>query len=142
MTTRMKLKDFKGGLFDGKRPKALTPSESSISKAIRDFLDARRIYNDRLNSGKIFSVTKYFEKKSGREKEFSRWIYLCKPGTPDRFFIVAGKIYLVEVKVLGKTPKPDQIERHKELRAAGATIIVADSFDSFVTQFNRLFAGS
>jgi hypothetical protein len=142
MTERTKLKDFKGGLFAGAKPKALTPSEANVSKSIQGFLEARNIYNDRINSGRIEIIKKYRDKKTGTLKEFRNWLLLAKKGTPDRFFIVAGKIYFVEVKQKGKKPTPDQLERHKQLRVAGSVIIVADSIDSFITQFNRLFAGS
>jgi hypothetical protein len=134
------IKGMTGGLFAAKGPQALAPKESVVSKAIQEFLDARKIYNDRLNSGKINSVTKYLEKRTGTWKEFSRWIFLCKKGTPDRFFIVCGRVYFVEVKKLGGVLSEEQTARHKELRRSGAVVMVADSIDSFIDQFNNLFA--
>lgn len=133
----MKLKDFKGGLFSGKKPQALTPTEASVSKSIQEFLDAHRIYNDRLNAGMIQQVTAYTD-KSGTNKEYRRWIHLCKKGTPDRFFIMSGRIYFVEVKRRGKSATDDQLRRHDELQRAGAKIIVTDSIDSFIRQFSEL----
>ena len=140
MTVRMKAKDFRGGLFAGgkKGPQSIEPKESSISKSIQEFLDARRIYNDRLNSGMLEQITSYTD-KAGNKKEFRRWVYLCKKGTPDRFFILSGRIYFVEVKQRGNSATDDQLMRHDELRRAGAKIIVADSIDSFIGQFNELF---
>lgn len=132
-------KQFSGGLFAAKKPKALTPSEANVSKSIEGFLNARKIYNDRLNSGKVEVRKKFFDQKSKKWKEFSNWIQLCKKGTPDRFFIVAGRIYFVEVKQFGKKPSPDQIAKHAELRQHGATVIVSDSVEDFITQFNALF---
>lgn len=133
------IKGLTGGLFTGKKPQPLRPTEANVSKSIQQFLDSRRIYNDRLNSGKIKSVTQYFEKKTGTWKEFTRWIFLCKKGTPDRFFIMSGRIYFVEVKRPGGTLTADQVQRHKELRRAGAVVIFADSLESFIEQFEGLF---
>ena len=120
----MKNKNLSGNLFT---KQALTASEAVVSKMIEQFLDARKIYNDRLNSGKIFIAN-----KSGIG---GRMFSGCKKGTPDRFFIIRGKIYFVEVKKLGKKPTPEQIERHAELRNSGAVVLVADSFDNFEAQF-------
>ena len=110
-----------GSLFTGK---PLTVSETAISGMVADYLDARRIYNDRLNSGMV--------------RVGHKFIYLCKKGTPDRLAIVSGRAVYIEVKSLGKKPSADQISRHAELRAAGAFVIVADSFDSFVRRFKEL----
>lgn len=141
MTERIKLKDYRGGLFaGGKRgPQAIEPKEQTISKSIRSFLDARRIYNDRLNAGQV-QVLKQFKNKDGSIKTFNTWLKLCKKGTPDLYFLMAGRIYFVECKMRGKKPTEDQLERHAELRRAGAVIIVADSIDSFIEQFNELFS--
>lgn len=140
MTERVKLKDFKGGLFAGgqKGPQAIQPSEQTVSKSIQDFLDKKSLYNDRLNAGKV-QVIKQFRQKDGNIKRFETWLQLCKKGTPDRFFITGGKIYFVEVKTKGKKPTPEQLERHQELRAAGAIVMVADSIDSFIRQYNEIF---
>lgn len=100
----------------------LTIKETALSASIAEWLDVKRIYNDRLNSGKI---------KSG-----NRMIHLCKPGTPDRFAILQGRIVFIEVKQKGKTATAEQLKRHEELRASGAFVIVADSFDDFERKFN------
>lgn len=134
------IKGYTGGLFTGKNSTALSPKESTISKAIQQYLEARKIYNDRLNAGQMQAITRYFEKKTQTWKEFRKWVYLCKKGTPDRFFIMSGRIYFVEVKTFGKTPTADQVQRHKELRRSGAVVIVADSIDSFIKQFESIVA--
>ncbi len=136
----MKAKGLTGGLFVGKKPAALTPTEANVSKAIEQFLTAHRIYNDRMNSGKVEAVTKYFEKKTGRWKEFRKWVMLAKKGTPDRFFIISGKIYFVEVKKMGGRLSRDQIDRIKELRMHGCTVFIASSIDSFIAQFKEHFS--
>lgn len=111
--------------------------EAEISKSIEQYLNAKRIYNDRINSGKV-QVTKRFRGRDGKLKEFTNWVALAKKGTPDRFFIIDGRIFFVEVKRKGKEPRPEQIERHKELEAAGAVVINADSLDSFIRQFTSV----
>lgn len=102
----------------------LTIKETALSASIAEWLDLHRIYNDRLNSGKI---------KSG-----SRMIHLCKTGTPDRFAIVEGHIIFIEVKQKGKSATTEQLKRHDELRASGASVIVADSFEEFERKFNEV----
>jgi hypothetical protein len=113
--------NLSGNLFT---KKALTIKETPLSASIAEWLDLKRIYNDRLNSGKI---------KSG-----NRMIHLCKPGTPDRFAIVAGRIIFIEVKQRDKQATPVQLARHEELRQHGATIIVVDSFDDFLCKFKAI----
>jgi len=137
---RVKLKDFKGGLFTGKKPTPLVPSERLVSKSIEEWLTAHRIYNDRINSGMVEAVKKAWNKQEQRQKEYRQWIHLAKKGTPDRFFIISGKIYFVEVKKPGGQLSDDQITRHAELRKNGCTIFVADSIDSFIAQFNEHFS--
>lgn len=138
--TAIRIKDFSGGLFAGgaKGPQAIAPKEQQVSKSIQSFLDKRGIYNDRLNAGRVM-VVKTFRNKDGSERRFETWLQLAKKGSPDRFFILGGRIYFIEVKRKGKKPTPEQIERHDELRRAGAHIFVADSIDSFIQQFNERF---
>lgn len=132
MTERIKLKDYKGGLFAGKKPSAIEPSESNISKTIEGLLNARRIYNDRLNSGAV-EVTKRVKDKNGKLSVFTHWIKLAKPGTPDRFAILPGGVVLfIEVKIREGRLSPEQIERHAELRKAGAVVLVARSVDEVI----------
>ena len=114
--------NYTNGTLFSKKP--LTISETGLSGMIAEYLDRRRIYNDRLNSGMI---------RSGHH-----FIHLCKTGTPDRFCIVRGRIIFIEVKVFGKKASVDQLARHRELAAAEAVVIVADSFESFERQFNLI----
>ena len=116
----MKNKNLAGGLFAHK-PTPLTIKETSLSAQIAEWLDARRIYNDRLQCGS-FSTSR------------GNWIKLCKTGTPDRFAIIRGQIVFIEVKKRGEKPSEEQHERHYELRESGAIILVCDSFDNFVNQ--------
>lgn len=149
MTERIKAKDFRGGLFAGgqKGPQPIAPKEQTISKSIQDFLDKKGIYNDRLNSGKV-QVIKQFRQKDGNVKKFETWLQLCKKGTPDRFAIIppgldplkrGGFLLLIEVKTKGGKPTPEQLERHRELRDAGAMVFVADSIDGFIRKWKAVF---
>ena len=149
MTERIKAKDFRGGLFAGgqKGPQAIEPKEQTISKSIQDYLDKRGIYNDRLNSGKV-QVIKQFRQKDGNMKRFETWLQLAKKGTPDRFAIIppaldplkrGGFVMFIEVKMKGKKPTPEQAERHRELREAGALVVVADSINEFIRKFKAIF---
>jgi hypothetical protein len=121
-----KNKNLSGGLFAAK-PTALTQKESSLSAQIAAYLSNRGIYNERLNSGKV-------ETKSGY------WIKLCERGTPDRIAIVRGQAIFIETKILGEKPTKEQLEKHDELRDAGAIVIVADSYGQFVYTFAAIRA--
>ena len=113
--------------------------ESALSATIKEYLDVHRIYNDRLNSGKVEIVKKYFCKKTNQWKEFRNWLHLCAEGTPDRFCIIEGFTIFIEVKQRGKKPTPEQLAKHDELRTkAKAFVIVVNSFEDFVKQFNDI----
>lgn len=120
----MKNNDLSGSLLD---KKLLTPKESVTSAMVAAYLDRRRIYNDRLNSGKVFTG--------------NRCIMLCKDGTPDRFAILKGIIIFIETKIKDGKPRPNQLARQAELIAAGARVINCDSFDDFVKKFREVEAG-
>ena len=130
------IKGFKGGLYAGKggKPKVLEPTESNIQSQIFGFLNLYGIYSDRLNSGMVNVVSKY-TKKDGTVREYSKWVRLCKKGTPDLYFIFNGRIHFCETKTAEGRLSPDQIDRHKELRRAGAVVWVARSLESFARQF-------
>ncbi len=147
MVERMTTKQYRGGLFAGgqKGPQAIEPKEQQISKSIQDYLDKRGIYNDRMNSGRVKVVKEGFS--GGKPTRYENWLQLAKKGTPDRWCIIppsldphglGGWLMLIEVKQRGKKPTPEQEERHQELRTAGAVVIVADSLESFIEQFERV----
>ena len=57
---------------------------------------------------------------------------LGSPGTtgvPDRICLKAGRVVFVEVKAPGRTPRPIQHRRMRQLRAHGFTVLVVDSID-------------
>lgn len=68
------------------------------------------------------------------------WMYmpLAGPlgvsGIPDFVGIYKGKPFYVEAKAPGGKPTEIQLLRHKEIRAAGGVVIVADSVESLETQ--------
>lgn len=131
MTDKNQIKLFK-------RRSSTGPSEATISKSIEEYLDLRGIYNDRLNSGLVQQVKRH-KGKDGKMTEFRNWVRLCKEGTPDRYFIVAGRIFFVEVKRKGGLLRPNQAERIAQLQAAGAVVFVVDSRHSFEQQFIQHF---
>lgn len=124
--------NLSGSLFT-KQP--LTITETSLSSMIAQYLTARRIYNDRLNSGKVEVVKKSVV--AGKWKEYRNWLHLCSEGTPDRFAIVDGFIIFIEVKRKGKKATEVQLNKHEQLRGtAKAYVITVDSFDDFQSKFN------
>ena len=119
--------NLSGGLFASGKPSPLTIKETPLSAMIAGYLDNRRVYNDRLNSGKV-------ETKAGN------YFYGCKSGTPDRFAIIRGQIVFIEVKMFGKKPTAEQNARHDELCDAGAIVLVCNSFDEFIGKFTAVRA--
>lgn len=122
----MKNNNLTGGLFAAK-PTALSIKETSLSAQIAEFLDNRRIYNDRLNCGKL-------------KTQSGGWIHLCKTGTPDRFCIIRGQIIFIEVKTATGRTTPEQRAKHDELSRHGAIVLVCDSFENFIGKFTAIRA--
>jgi|SRR6185369_9727447 len=116
-------KHLSGNLFT---KQALTVKETALSNQIAKYLSLRGFYHDRLNSGKI--------------RIGSRVVTLCREGTPDRFCIISGRIVFVEVKQKDKKPTQAQLQRHEELKAAGAVVLVTDSFNDFEQKFKAALA--
>ncbi len=120
-----KNRNLSGGLFAPRKPQPLTVRETTLSAQIAAYLDARRIYNDRLNCGTARSPN-------------GDWLHLCKAGTPDRLAIVRGFAVFIEVKMFGEKPTPEQVDRHVELRRAGSIVLIVDSFDRFKWEFEAV----
>lgn len=118
--------NLSGGLFAAK-PTPLTIKETPLSAMIADYLNSRRVYNDRLNCGRV-------ETKDGN------FFYGCKTGTPDRFCIIRGQIIFIEVKMFGGKTSLEQKAKHDELCGHGAIVLIADSFDVFVGKFTAIRA--
>jgi hypothetical protein len=110
-----KNKNFSGGLFTHGKPTALTPLEKCVSSSIEEYLERRKIYNLRLNSGKIFLG--------------NRVLHLCPKGTPDRLAIYRGVPLFIEVKKFNEKPTDDQSKSHELIRASGGNVIVAYSIE-------------
>lgn len=52
-------------------------------------------------------------------------------GIPDRLVVLPnGKMFFVELKQLGKKPRPLQMKRHADLRKLGFEVYVIDSMDA------------
>lgn len=56
-----------------------------------------------------------------------KWVAPGKSGVPDRVVVLAGRVVFVETKAPGGKPRPLQLVRHRELRAAGADVRVFDT---------------
>ena len=121
-----KNKNFSGGLFTGKKPTALVPKEGCVSASIEEYLERRKIYNLRLNSGKIYLG--------------NRAIQLCPEGTPDRFLLYRAHCLFIEVKRFGEKPSDEQIKTHESIRASGGRVIVAYSIDCVATALREIDA--
>lgn len=50
---------------------------------------------------------------------------------PDDIFAQNGRVFWVEFKAPGKKPTPKQLDYHEEMRAAGLTVYVCDTRESF-----------
>ncbi len=128
-----KNRNLSGGLFAAppNAPTPLTIKQTSLSKQIADWLDARLIYNDRLPGGKI-------------QTPRGRWLNMCgrggERGTPDRFAVIGGRIIFIEVRTRGAKPTAEQLERHDRMRDAGAIVFCCDSFEYFVGKFTAVRA--
>lgn len=58
-----------------------------------------------------------------------KWVAPGKVGVPDRIVVLLGRVVFVETKAPGGKPRPIQLARHRELRAAGADVRVIDTRD-------------
>ena len=56
-----------------------------------------------------------------------KWVSPAWNGVPDRIVFLGGRQVFVETKAPGKKPRPLQLVRHNELRAAGADVRVIDT---------------
>lgn len=103
--------------------------ETPLSAQIAGLMNSLNLENDRLQSGKLYVVTKYTSRKTGKQKEHGRWVQMAKKGTPDRWCLIHSRWILVEVKTKGKKPTDVQIDRQQDLAAAGAIILNVDSLE-------------
>lgn len=101
----------------GEIKRALQPSESRISKTIRDEMSRTSAYSSRLQAGQL-RIGKYN-------------VNLCTPGTPDSIF-ADGVICFVEIKKAGKLPSAEQKRVQSDLRANGAVVFTVDNTDDYL----------
>lgn len=57
-------------------------------------------------------------------------------GVPDRMFIRNGIVVFAELKAPGELPTPQQVKRHKDMRAAGAIVRVWDNYDDAISDLD------
>lgn len=66
---------------------------------------------------------------------------LTVAGLPDRLVLLpCGQMHFIELKSLGKKPRPIQLKRHEQLRAMGFDVRVIDSAEG-VEQFMQEVTG-
>lgn len=69
-----------------------------------------------------------------------KWVSPGRSGVPDRIVIVAGRVWLVEVKTVDGARSPEQIREHKRLQEAGAqvrTVYGNAGVDEFIEEVKR-----
>ena len=60
-------------------------------------------------------------------------------GMPDRLLLLPdGKIAFVEVKALGRKPRPLQLKRHAMLRRLGCQVFVLDAMEDIPAVLNAI----
>lgn len=63
-------------------------------------------------------------------------------GMPDRLILLPdGKVAFVEVKALGKKPRPLQIKRHEMLRKLGFRVFVLDAASDIPMVLKKVMEG-
>ncbi len=99
-------------------------TETEISKTIGEYLTRAGYFNLRLASGGF--------------KQGKAFVHLCKPGTPDRYALIAGKSVFIEVKKSDGKVSAEQRTVHDEITRGGGSVIVAYSFDDFLSKLTKL----
>lgn len=77
-------------------------------------------------------VQKFAEERGWLVRKL-QWI--GRRAAPDRFYLRAGRVVLVEFKRAGKKPDPLQEREHKRLREHGAEVIIIDSVEAGYAYF-------
>jgi len=113
-------KNLKGNIF---KQQPLQVSEAAISRSIKQYLDARNIFNIRINSGMV-RVLNFRNDVS--------WMQLAPKGTPDRLALYKSWSVWIEVKRTGGRVSPEQRDMHKRIREAGGFVIIAESIDDVI----------
>lgn len=94
-------------------------TEKTISNALVSYLDARRMFYQRNNSGALLD-------RNGRPVKFG------SPGSPDFLLCIKGRFVGIEVKGPKGKQRPDQIEYEKRCFASGGIYYVARSIDQAI----------
>ena len=64
-------------------------------------------------------------------------------GMPDRLILLpGGKIAFVEVKAMGRKPRPLQLHRHRLLRRLGFKVFVLDDENQITSMLSRIKGGT
>lgn len=55
--------------------------------------------------------------------------FVNRPGAPDRYVMLGGKGFWVELKAPGKLAEPHQVREHNRMRRMGEIVHVVDSIE-------------
>jgi len=94
------------------RQKKEKPLENRVQGWIRNYLRARNVYHQRINSGQI------------RTRE-GHVVKLADKGTPDLYALYRGVSVWIECKREGETAEDHQTREHGWIRKAGGVVVVA-----------------
>ena len=97
-------------------------TEKDTQKAILQYLEAKRIFHYRNNTGAV-------------KTESGRFIRFGNVGSPDIIAVVKGTYIGIEVKDIKGKLSPSQIAFQKELEKAGGIYIVARDIDTIMDIF-------
>lgn len=76
-------------------------------------------------------VEKYLDVRVQQFGGFTRKLeWIGRRGAPDRIVFLNRQVFFVELKAPGKKAAPHQAREHERMRAQGAKVWVADSFDA------------
>lgn len=68
-----------------------------------------------------------------------KWVSPGLDGVPDRMILLpSGHMAFVEVKALGKNPRPLQMVRHKKLRRLGYKVYVIDDVEQIASMLDEI----
>jgi hypothetical protein len=98
--------------------------ESDVQRSILEYLQIKRVFHFRNNSGAVVSTYK------GK----NRFFHFGAIGSPDIICVIKGQFVGIEVKRSGGKQNENQINFQKDLEKAGGIYILAYSLDDVIKQ--------
>ncbi|MBF4806038.1 MAG: VRR-NUC domain-containing protein [Pseudoleptotrichia goodfellowii] len=85
-------------------------------------------------------IEKYLVKKiKGLGGKAYKFISPGNSGVPDRLVLLPGKIFFVELKALGKEPRPLQVMQINKIKKLGQVVYVIDSKQKVDDLLNEIY---